>query len=508
MEQFKKLFGLFISLDFRDKNKGSKKKIIGLLVTYLFTNGILSFNNYNGFNEFSFAALSFSINIFFISFVVLNDFDNLFLAKNYFEGLINLPIKQKSFFTAKFASASVMIFFFFVVSSISQLIFFYLYTGSIEKVALFLICSLLFNFTFMGLLLFLYVLVLNAFAEKSNVFVYVLQMIFFFFVMYSSTASSKAFKLGKKDILEIEVVRYLPQVFFAKAIYNPILLPIIIGVAVLVYFGLYKFMSAKYYELHNKISKVERKKKKKGKISFAFWSDFVHKHILRNNIQTASYDLLGNQLRNSKFLRTKYFPLLLFPLIFCIIGIFAGTDFLTINGMKNMGSLVNNSLMVLSPSITFMTILSVRMIYSNTRIADEHSQNSEMIFNMLPITNTQHLNLGIAKYIYCNFYFPLMIIMFALLSVKLDPITILVNLLYITSAIYLLNTIFLTVDKRLPFAMESSKFNSASKFGEVLFNMLLGALIFIIQIFVFQNVIFVIGAVVIFLGVSFLINRN
>lgn len=508
MIEFKKLFGLFVSLDFRDKDKGSRKKIIGLLITYLLTNAILSFNNFNGFNEFSFAALSFSINIFFISFVVLNDFDNLFLAKNYFEGLINLPIKQKYFFAAKFTSASLMIFAFFVVSSVSQLIFFYIYTASIAKVVLFLICSLLFNFTFMGLLLFLYVLVLNKSAEKSNAFVYVLQIIFFFFVMYSSTASSKAFKLGKKDILEIEFARYLPQVFFAKAIYEPMLIPVILIIAAAIYFGLYKFMSVNFFTLHSKISKIEKKKKRKGKIGFAFWSDFVHKHLLRNNIQTASYDLLKNQLSNSKFLRTKYFPLLLFPIIFCVIGVFAGADFLTINSMKNMGSLVSNSLMVLSPSITFMTILSVRMLYSNTRIADEHSQNSDMIFKMLPIENPHHLNLGIAKFIYFNFYFPLLILMTILLSFKLDAVTILSNLLYITSAIYLLNTIFLTVDKRLPFAMESAKFNSASKFGEVMFNMLLGAIIFIIQIFVFQNVIFVISAVIVFFGVSFLINRN
>ena len=191
-----------------------------------------------------------------------------------------------------------------------------------------------------------------------------------------------------------------------------------------------------------------------------------------------------------------------------MIGIFAGTDFLTINSLKNIGSLAGSSLMVLSPSITFMTILSVRMLYSNTRIADEHSQNSEMIFKMLPIDNPHHLNLGIAKYIYFNFYCPLLILMTILLAVRLDPVTIIFNLAYITSAIYLLNTIFLTVDKRLPFTMESSKFNSASKFGEVMFNMLLGAIIFIIQIFVFQNVIFVIGAVIIFTGISFLINRN
>lgn len=508
MSNFKKLFRLFLSLDFRDKDKSAKKKIIGLFVTYLLTNGILSFTNFNGFNEFSFAAVSFSINIFFIAFIVLNDFDNLFLAKNYFEGLINLPLKQKEFFTAKFASASVMIFSFFLVSSVSQLLFFYVYTGDILKVALFLVCSLLFNFTFMGLILFLYVMILNKFTGKSNVFVYVLQIIFFAFVMYSSTASSKAVKSGKKDLLEIEVARYLPQVFFAKAIYNPALLPIILVVAAAIYFGLYKFMSAKFFELHNKISKVEKKKKQKGKINFEFWSSFVHKHVLRNNIQTASYDLLGAQLRNSKFLRTKYFPLLLFPIIFCTIGIFAGADFLTMNSLKNMGSLINNPIKVLSPTITFMTILTVRMLYSNTRIADEHSQNSEAIFNMLPIDNPHHLNLGISKFIYFNFYIPVLLIMIFLLSFRLDPITIAVNLAFITSAIYLLNTIFLTIDKRLPFAMESSRFSSASKFGEVMFNMLIGALIFIIQIFVFQNVIFVIGAIVVFTGVAFLINRN
>jgi len=508
MKQFKELFRLFVSLDFRDKNKAGKKKIIGLLTTYLLTNGILSFNNYNSFDEFSFAVLSFSINIFFIAFVVLNDFDSLFLAKNYLEGLINLPIQQKDFFTAKFASASLMIFSFFLVSSVSQFIFFYVFTHDVSKVILFFICSLLFNFTFMGFLLFLYVIILNKFTGKSNAFVYVLQVIFFAFVMYSSTASSKAFKLGKKDILEIELAGYLPQVFFAKAIYNPLLIPVILLITFAVYFGLYKFMSVKFFELHNKISKLERKKKNKGKINFDFWNNFVHKYILRNNIQTASYDLLGSHLSNSKFLRTKYFPLLLFPVIFCVIGIFAGADFLTISSMKNMGSFVNNSLAVLSPSITFMTILSVRMLYSNTRIADEHSQNSDMIFKILPIDNPHHLNLGIAKFIYSNFYFPLLIVMAILLSFKLDPITILANLAFITSAVYLLNTIFLTVDKRLPFTLESSKFNSASKFGEVMFNMLLGAIIFIIQIFVFQNVIFVIGAVVIFTGISFLINRN
>jgi hypothetical protein len=507
MKQFKELLRLFISLDFRDKEKGSRKKLIGIIIAYIFSNSFISLNNFNGFDEFSYAVLSFSVNIFFISFVVLNDFDSLFLLKNNFNNLSILPVEQKSFFTAKFISASLMIFTFFACSSVSQIIFFYFFDYSVSKVILFFLCSLLFNFTFMGLILLLYAIALDKFTEKSNSIVYILQIIFFVFVMYSSTAASKAFKLGKRNILDIEFFRYLPQVFFVKGIYNPLLLPVLLLIGAGVYFGVYKFMSANFFRLHIKVTSTKKKKKTKRKFNFDFWKDFVHKHILRNNIQTASYDLLKSSLRNSKFLRTKYFPVMLFPVIFTLLGIIVGPDFLLLNGSK-ISSSIGSSFLLLSPTITFMTIISVRMMYSNSRISDEGSPGSEMVFNVLPIGNPQHLNLGIVKFIYSNFYFPLMILMTLLLLVRIDLTTILVNLAYLTSSIYLLNTIFLTIDKRLPFSLESSKFNSASKFGEVLFNMVLGLLIFIIQIFVFQNVIFVIGAVIVFIGVSFLINRN
>lgn len=506
MSSFKQLFQLFLKLDFRDKEKGSKKKIMGIMLAYVFSNSFISMNNYNGFDEFSFAVLSFSVNIFFISFVVLNDFDSLFLLKNNFNSLAMLPVKQKDFFAAKFASASLMIFVFFTCSSVSQLVFFYLFSHNAVNVILFFFCSLLFNFTFMGLLLLLYAIALEKFTSKSNSIVYILQVVFFMFVMYSSTAASKAFKLGKNSIMDIEFFRYLPQVFFAKGIYNPLLIPVLLFITGVVYFGVYKFMSTNFFSLHNKVISTEKKKTKR-KFNFDFWQNFVHKHILRNNVQKASYDLLGHSLRNSKFLRTKYFPIMLFPIIFSVLGVVVGPDFLLLSGSK-ISSSIGSAFLLLSPTITFMTIISVRMMYSNSRISDEGSPGSEIIFNVLPIENPHQLNLGIIKFIYANFYFPVLILMTALLLIRIDLTTILVNLAYLTSAIYLLNTIFLTIDKRLPFSLESSKFNSASKFGEVLFNMLLGILIFIIQIFVFQNVIFVSGAIVIFLGVSFLINRN
>ncbi|MCY7362043.1 MAG: hypothetical protein LH629_08270, partial [Ignavibacteria bacterium] len=63
-------------------------------------------------------------------------------------------------------------------------------------------------------------------------------------------------------------------------------------------------------------------------------------------------------------------------------------------------------------------------------------------------------------------------------------------------------------DKTFPFTLESSKFNSASKFLEILIAMILSAVLFLIQIFVFQNIIFALATIFIFIIISYLINRN
>ncbi|MBX7044637.1 MAG: hypothetical protein K1X86_02270 [Ignavibacteria bacterium] len=506
MGELKKLFSLFLKLDFRDKEKSGKRKILGVLVTYLLTNGILSLNNFNGYDEFSFAVISFSINIFFISFIVLNDFDNLFLAKNYYNGLAALPLKQNNMFAAKFISAAVIIFTFFIFSSASQIVFFYLFTNDAVKTALFLVCSMLFNFAFMGLILFLYLIIINSFAGKTNIFIYALQMIFFFFVMYSSTATSKAYRLGKKNILEIEFVRFLPQVFFAKAIYSPLLIPVLVIITAVIYFLLYKYMSGRYHTLQSKILPVSKINKRR--FSFSFWGNFIRNNFARGNIQKASYDLLRCHLRNSKFLRTKYIPMLLLPVIICVVVLVFFPDGVTLNGMSKAGSTADDSLLVLTPTITFLFIISARMLYSNTRIADEYSSGGESLLNTLPIPDIKQLNLGISKYILFNFLLPVFVLAGLLLLIRLDSITVSLNLLYIISVVYLLNSVFLLFEKRLPFSQDNSKFNSLSKLGEVMLNMLFGVLIFIIQIFVFQNIIFVIAAAAIFFGVSFLINRN
>lgn len=58
------LIKTFFSLDFRDKENKGKKKFLGIFISYLFANSVLTLNNYIAFNRESFIILSFSTGVF------------------------------------------------------------------------------------------------------------------------------------------------------------------------------------------------------------------------------------------------------------------------------------------------------------------------------------------------------------------------------------------------------------------------------------------------------------
>ena len=91
MNQIKTLFSLFSKLDYRDKNNSGKKKMAGIMIAYLFSNSILSYNFHFIFDEKSYVILTFTSCLFMSAFIVLNDFENLWSFK-YSSGQ-----KQKSF---------------------------------------------------------------------------------------------------------------------------------------------------------------------------------------------------------------------------------------------------------------------------------------------------------------------------------------------------------------------------------------------------------------------------
>ena len=197
------------------------------------------------------------------------------------------------------------------------------------------------------------------------------------------------------------------------------------------------------------------------------------------------------------------------PVLLATVGLVSGIkNLLFFNNPDGSSSVFNTAVLVLSPSISFTLMMSSRILISNTRILDEGSSGTEWIYLSLPLPEAARLIKGSYKYIYMNFIFPSVILLVFLIGFKFDMFTVLLNIFFIVSGIYFVNTIALIFDKTFPFTLESTKFNSASKFLDVFAAMFLGLILFLIQIFVFQNIIFVAAVIAVFLTLSFLINRN
>lgn len=516
---FKSLFLLFQKLDYRDKNNAGKKKLFGILFAYLVSNTALSFNFYSFFDEKSYIILTLTSNLFLIAMLVLNEFENLFLGYKNYNLLISLPVKTSTLFLAKFTSATVFLLLFISAVSIPQSVFFYLNENNIYETISFVITNIIFCYFSVSVLVINYALILNYFTKRAGLILNLIQMIFFVFIFYSTTLSSrfkgmpKAF-IQKINILEIESVQYLPQTFFAESIFSFSRLAECLFITVSVLILLYFFISKIYSALIKKTGTLEKSSNRsKFNFKFTFLSTFINKFFLTDNYERASYHLTKNQIHNSRFSIAKYYPLAVMPVLFLLVGYFSDLpNLIFFNSSKPGGmseiSFFKTAILVLSPSLSFTLMMSSRMLVSNTKILDENSTDTKWIFETLPLKNITSVIRGADKYIFINFIIPVIIIIFVFLNFLTDMQTILLNLMYITSGIYFINSVGLLFDKTYPFTLESTKLNSASKFLEVIISLIFGVLLFLLQLFVFQNIIFVIVTIILFILLSYLINRN
>jgi hypothetical protein len=506
---FSKLIKLFIKLDFRDKDNSGKKKLIGILIGYLFSSTAISFNYFITFDEISFAILSFTVNIFLLMFVVLTDYNNLFFSKNSIDVIKNLPVEQKDLFLAKYFSAILFVFVIAVTSILPQIIYFYFYEYSILRTLVFLVLNLSFIIFATTLIIILYTILLKYISGKSNYLIYIFQIFFVGFVMYSSSLASKSNFIDRNTLLGNNTVKYFPQTFFAKSINNPAEAAICIAITLLIIYLLYSFMKGNYYQLADIVNALEPKQRKKRDFAIIKkWNIFIEKFILKTNLEKASYGLIKNHLKNSKTLRVKYLPIALIPVGFCLVGVLSGAkNFLIMNFSNSDVFFSNPKYQILSPSISMMLLLCIRLLDSNTKIADENTGDMNWFYSILPIKSREKFLLGIQKFLYINFVLPIIIIIGVILSFKIAPATLSLNLFYFLSSIIFINSVYNIIDKKYPFTSEYTKYNSATRLLEILLTMLFGIVIFIAQVFIFQNIIFIVIVSLVLLTISFLLNR-
>lgn len=507
------LFDLFRKIDYRDKENSGKKKLTGIIIGYIVSNTVLSFNFYSFFNEKSYIILTLTSNIFLIGIIVLNEFDTLFLAVKSYDFLITLPLRSRDIFISKFLSALIYLSSFIFACMLPQSIFFYFYEHDVFKTFLYAYVTFMFSFSIIVLLILIYLFILNVFKNKAHILLNLLQLLFFIFIFYSTTLSSRVKSrelpsVVKFDILSFEFVKYLPQNFYLEAVYNISYAIVCLVIMVLMISVLFIYMSGNYQKLLETVLSSGKVRKTRKKINFSFLGNFVKKYLLKDNYETASYELVKDQLKNSRFLRLKFIPFALMPLMMVIVGLISGIKELLFFNPSSSNPFLKTDLLMMSPSITMMIIMSSKLLVSSTKILDDNSSGTLWIYQNLPIPEKRLITKGANKFVFINLIIPVLLFILVSLSIAENFRIVLMNILFVSASVYFMLTVGSLFDKTYPFTLESTKFNSASKLLEILFSMLLGVVIFLIQIFVFQNIIFVILFVAIFFTVSILLNRK
>jgi hypothetical protein len=501
--KIKILISTFFKLDFRDRENKGKKKFFGIFLSYLFANSVLSLNNYIAFNRESYVLLSFSTGVFLLVFVVLNDFTNLFFTKKHIDVLGSLPLSSSDLAGGKFISAFLYLVLFGVIIALPQTVFFGLYGSSAVEILLFFTANISSLFFITGLVLILYTISLKMFSGKSNFILYVFQFIFFFYVIFTSGKASRL-SVDKTDLLSLGFVKYLPQFYFASSVGKPVTLSVLILFTILLYILFYFYIRKNYLKISAIIYEQSDKKRgvKTGKSLFVKYNKLISRAVVKNSEEKASYFLTLNQLGNSKSLKLKFIPLVFLPVIVSLIAVFTDTAVI-----KGIGELQGN-LLIMTPSISLTFLMCLKLLISATKIEDESSADTAWMYSVLPVKSPGRVKNANIKFITVNFAFPLIIVLFFILSIKLNPLSAVLNLIYIFSASLMINSLFLIFDRVFPFSLESTKYNSASKLGEILFIMLVGVGIFVVQIFIFENVIFVLFSILLFLVISKVIKRK
>jgi len=501
------LFRLFIKLDYRNREDKGFRRLIGIIVSYLIANGIISFNNYRYFDCDSFLFVSYTMNIFLMAFIVVNDYPNLFFAKSQIQFLKHLPVSENIIFSSKFFSAFIYLSAFPVIIALPQAIFVSLYGISVLRTLQFFVSIILYAYMFAGITILLYSMVVYFARGKSKIILYLMQFGFFILIFLLSGYGSAA-RLSGVNVMTNDYAVYFPQYWFVMSNYNFVLFVSLAAVTVIIYYVLYSFMRARFTELSDILAEIDTgKNKHERKRSFKLNLCMFESIILKKNAERASFYLIKNNFNNSSNLKLRMIPVVFIPVAMTLIAVISGIPSMLMFQENNM-PVLKDGIIIIGPSVSIVLIMFVRLLIANTKMQIEGTSGIDWLYESLPFASQKEILSGVNKFIYLYFLMPVLIVMFALLSIRLNPADTALNLIYAFSFISFADIVYLAFDRQMPFTAEISKSNSAGKYLNIFLVVLLGVVFFVSQIFVFENAIFVFIAVFLFLVLTRIIKAK
>ena len=494
---------LFLNLDLRNSGDSGFKKLIGLIITYLFVNSLMSFSSFKQFDKNVFVFMALTVNLFLIGFLVISDYPNLFFTNKYSDVLKSFPINEKNIFVSKITSAFVYLSVYPFVMILPPSVFIYFYDHSIADSLLFAFISFVFSYFVISLVFLLNSLVVIKSKGKSKLLIFVFQILFISFVFIVNKYSG--LHAVNVNFLTLNFVKYFPQYYLLLVFNNSIyILPYLLLTAGLLFFN-YIFFKNNYYKLSEIINSSGKNTNPGKRKLFSLNLSFAEKILLKNNVEKSSFYLTKNLFQANSILKFRLIPVFLLPLIATAISVFSDVnEMLIISGMDKLSAY---EIYVLSPSITITLIMVSRLVYSNTKISLGEDDSIQSLYSVLPIGNKYNFMKGVSKFVNLYLMLPVSIICLGLVLIRFQNYDVFVNFIYLYAFISLVNTLSMRYDKIYPFTVQSTKYNNSTKYIQLFGAILLGIGFIVSQIFLFKNIIFIITAIFVILGLKVLLNK-
>ncbi|MCX6159277.1 MAG: hypothetical protein NTY74_14955 [Ignavibacteriae bacterium] len=492
---------MFLNLDFRNSGDSGFKKLIGLIITYLFVNTMMSFGSFTQHNQDVFVFMALTVNLFQVGFIVISDYSNLFFTNKYTDVLKSLPVREENIFVSKVTSALVYLSVYPFVMALPPSVFIYFYNHSIADSLMFALISFVFSYFIISLVFLLNSLIVIRSKGKSKILIFVFQMVFISFIFIINKYSGR--HSGSADFLALGFVKFFPQYYLLFVYNNSLyLLPYFIITALLLFVN-YVYFRKNYYNL-SEIVNGSTKHEKRRKL-FTLNLKPIENIILRNNVERSSFYLTKNLFNANSILKLRLVPVLLLPVIATGIAVFSdGHEMLIISGLDKLSPY---EIYALSPSITLTIIMAANLVYSSTKISFEEDENIQSLFAVLPVENRLKFLKGVNKFVSLYLVFPVSVLCLGLVLFTFPHYDVLLNFVYLFAFISLFNTVSMKFDKVYPFTVPATKFNNSTKYFNLLGAILLGIVLVASQIFVFKNILFFITAIFVILAVKVLLNK-
>ena len=182
---------MFLNLDFRNSGDSGFKKLIGLIITYLFVNTMMSFGSFTQHNQDVFVFMALTVNLFQVGFIVISDYSNLFFTNKYTDVLKSLPVREENIFVSKVTSALVYLSVYPFVMALPPSVFIYFYNHSIADSLMFALISFVFSYFIISLVFLLNSLIVIRSKGKSKILIFVFQMVFISFIFIINKYSGR-----------------------------------------------------------------------------------------------------------------------------------------------------------------------------------------------------------------------------------------------------------------------------------------------------------------------------